>query len=151
MANEIKGKKIKGFQYADGVHWYWGNREVAIINEETHEIEWCERKHNFPDEVVKEIRNLIPHANNQWLIEVRRTSKSVTQGDISIYINDKCVVTFNDDKEIIDGKWQSTIKDEDLGRLVLSAIYHPHDNLYHYSDTIKSSIYPKWNERKEER
>ena len=27
----INGKEIKGFSCADGVHWYWGDKEVAVL------------------------------------------------------------------------------------------------------------------------
>lgn len=56
----INGKEIKGYSYADGVHWYWGDTEVAVINEYRREIEWCDRTFNFPKEVVDEIRNKMP-------------------------------------------------------------------------------------------
>ena len=36
---EINGRKIIGYSYADGVHWYWGDKEVAVINELRREIE----------------------------------------------------------------------------------------------------------------
>ena len=82
----IQGKEIKGYSYADGVHWYWGDKEVAVINELRREIEWCDRTFNFPQEVVDDIRNRIPVADGVWIIEARRTRSSATQGNISIFV-----------------------------------------------------------------
>ncbi len=52
----INGKEIKGFSHADGVHWYWGDKEVAVINESRKEIEWCDRTFKFPENVINAIR-----------------------------------------------------------------------------------------------
>ena len=76
---KIDGKEIKGYSYADGVHWYWGDKEVAIINELRREIEWCDRTFKFPTEVVNAIRNKIPTPDGQWIIEARRTRLSETR------------------------------------------------------------------------
>lgn len=28
----IQGKEIKGYSYADGIHWYWGDNHIIIGN-----------------------------------------------------------------------------------------------------------------------
>lgn len=142
---KIKGKEIKGYQYADGVHWYWGDVKVAVINELRREIEWCDRTFKFPEDVVTEIRNKIPYPANSWLIEVRRTSRSVTQGNISIFVNGKDMdMHFEDKKKCVDGVWKSTISDEDLGKFVYACLWHTYDKVYHYSDRFKNLFYPNW-------
>ena len=52
---KVAGKDFKGYEYADGTHWHWGEKEVAIINDYTAEIEWCCRKSSLPDDVIKAI------------------------------------------------------------------------------------------------
>ena len=69
IMQKINRKEIKGFQYADGVHWYWGDKEVAVINELRREIEWCDRTFNFPTEVVNAIRDKIPTPDGQWIMQ----------------------------------------------------------------------------------
>lgn len=63
----INGKEIKGFSCADGVHWYWGDKEVAVINESRKEIEWCDRTFKFPEDVINAIRKKIPETNGKWI------------------------------------------------------------------------------------
>ncbi len=141
----IKGKEIKGFCYADGVHWYWGDTEVAVINELRKEIEWCNRTFKFPEEVVKEIRSKIPQPSGSWLIEARRTRQSVTQGNISIFVNNKDMdMHFEDKMERIDGVWRSINADEDLGKFVYAYLWHKYDKAYHYSDRFKDLFKPNW-------
>lgn len=69
------------------------------------------------------------------MIEARRISQSVTQGFIQITINGKELVTFGDDKKLIDGEWKST--HENLGDSLCAAFWHPLDRLYRYSDKAK--------------
>lgn len=95
---KINGKEIKGFRYADGVHWYWGDKEVAVINELRREIEWCDRTFKFPTEVVNAIRDKISTPDGQWIIEARRTRLSATQGNISIFVNNKDMDMHFEDK-----------------------------------------------------
>lgn len=100
----IKGKEIKGYSYADGTHWYWGDKEIAVINEHRREIEWCDRTFKFPKEVVEDIRNRISIAGGVWIIEARRTQSSATQGNISIFVNNKDMsMNFEDKIECNDG------------------------------------------------
>ena len=98
----IQGKEIKGYSYADGIHWYWGDKEVAVINEQRREIEWCDRTFKFPQEVVDDIRNRIPVADGVWIIEARRTRSSATQGNISIFVNNKDMDMHFEDKMELD-------------------------------------------------
>ena len=142
----IQGKEIKGYSYADGVHWYWGDKEVAVINELRREIEWCDRTFNFPQEVVDDIRNRIPVADGVWIIEARRTRSSATQGNISIFVNNKDMdMHFEDKMELDDnGNYVSTTPDEELGKFVYACLWHKYDNMMHYSDRFKSLFKPDW-------
>lgn len=145
----IQGKEIKGFSYADGVHWYWGDKEVAVINEKRREIEWCDRTFNFPQEVIDDIRNRIPVADGVWIIEARRNSQSVTQGTVSIFVNGKDMnMVFNDEKELVDGEWKSMTPDDKLGKFVYACLWHPLDSIYRYSDRFKDIFKSGW--RKED-
>lgn len=143
---KIEGKEIKGISYADGVHWYWGYKEVAVINELRREIEWCDRLFNFPDEVVNTIRNKIPIPAGQWIIEARRTKSSATQGNISIFVNNKDMDMHFEDKIECDdnGNYVSTISDNELGKFVYACLWHKYDDVYHYSDRFKSLFKPNW-------
>jgi hypothetical protein len=146
--NTIQGKEIKGYQQADGVHWYWGDKEVAVINELRREIEWCDRTFKFPEDVIKEIRNKVPTSAGQWIIETRRTSGSATGGNISIFVNNKDMDMHFEDKYEIgnDGNWHSVNKDKDLGKFVYACLWHQYDGVYHYSDRFKSLFKPNWRE-----
>ena len=142
---EIQGKEIKGYSFADGVHWYWGDKEVAVINEKRREIEWCDRTFKFPEEVVEDIRNRMPMADGVWIIEARRTRSSVTQGSIHIFVNSKDTgMTFEDNQELVDGEWKSTTPDDELGKFVYASFWHNLDHLYHYSDRFKDIFNPGW-------
>lgn len=77
---EIKGKEIKGYSYADGVHWYWGDKEIAIIDHVRSEIQWLVRTFELPNEAIDAIRDKIPRPSGTWLIEARRSEISATQG-----------------------------------------------------------------------
>ena len=142
----IQGKEIKGYSYADGVHWYWGDKEVAVINELRREIEWCDRTFKFPQEVVDDIRSRIPVADGVWIIEARRTRSSATQGNISIFVNNKDMdMHFEDKMELDDnGHWVSTTPDDELGKFVYACLWHKYDNMMHYSDRFKSLFKPDW-------
>lgn len=146
MIKQIQGKEIKGYSYADGVHWYWGDKEVAVINELRREIEWCDRTFKFPQEVVDDIRSRIPVADGVWIIEARRTRSSATQGNISIFVNNKDMdMHFEDKMELDDnGNWVSTTPDEELGKFVYACLWHKYDNMMHYSDRFKSLFKPDW-------
>lgn len=143
---KIDGKEIKGYSYADGVHWYWGDKEVAVIKELRREIEWCDRTFNLPNEVVNAIRDKIPTPDGQWIIEARRTRISETQGNISIFVNNKDMNIHFDDKMKRDenGNYVSTTPDNELGKFVYACLWHPYDDIYHYSDEFKSLFKPNW-------
>ena len=145
----IQGKEIKGDRHADGVQWYWGDKEVAVINEKRREIEWCDRTFNFPKEVVEDIRNRIPTADGVWIIEARRKKQSATQGNIHIFVNNIYTgMTFEDKQELFNGEWKSTTPDDELGKFVYACLWHPLDSIYHYSDIFKDIFKPGW--RKED-
>lgn len=57
-------------------------------------------------------------------------------------INGETLITFGDDKAFVNGSWQRTIPDEDLGRLVCSAFWHPLDGMYHFSKKAEKMFYP---------
>lgn len=77
---KINNKELSGCSYADGTHWYWGGKEVAVMDDLTGEIEWCVRTNSIPNAVVEAVRSKKPKAAGQWLIEVKRVSQSATQG-----------------------------------------------------------------------
>ena len=64
---KVAGKDFKGYEYADGTHWHWGEKEVAIINDYTAEIEWCCRKSSLPDDVIKAIYDRKPKPSGKWV------------------------------------------------------------------------------------
>ena len=140
----IKGKELKGYQHENGIHWYWGNEEIAIVGQNNGEIEWCGRRFSYPDAVVKAIRDRRSRAAGRWMIEAKRISKSVTQGSIVISINGQEIMEFNDDKMLQNGEWISTIPDSEIGKLVISAFWHKFDSIYHYSDRAKKIFYKDW-------
>lgn len=80
-------------------------------------------------------------------IEVKRRRRSVTQGEAEVYVNGEKVISFGDTIEIIKdrqpyfsekiGGWASTIPDE---RFIRGLLYHPYDEIYHYSDRVKSVL-----------
>ena len=137
-----KKNDLKGYCHADGTHWYWNDKEVAVIDERTSEIEWCCRTCTLPDEVVQAVREKKPKHNGKWIVEAKRIDHSVTQGEILITINDHAFATFADDKHLKNGTYVSSFSDEDLGRLVISAFWHSRDEIYHLSDRAKKIFYP---------
>lgn len=139
--NVINGKELKSFKYADGVHYFWGDREVAVINEKTAEIEWCDRIRTFPEEVVTVIRALQHTEVGKWVVRVRRITSSETQGYFTVSVNGNDVLTFGDDKQIgLDGKWHSKYSDAELGKILCAALWHPKDDIYHYSDKMREAF-----------
>ena len=140
-----KNIELKGYSFADGVHWHWKDREIAIIDPETSEIEWCVRKFELPQDVIDAVRSKKPVAAGKWTIEAKRISQSETQEKIAVLVNGKPVMLFGDDKKLgDDGKYHSNYTDDELGKFVISALWHNFDSVYHYSDKAKDVIYPKW-------
>lgn len=137
MANTIKGKDLVGYSYADGVHWFWGGKEVAIIDEETSEIEWVERKSHFPQEVIDAVRKKKIFPLAKWEITVKRVSFCATRGSILVQINGRTVMTFDDPYILKDGKWVSSVSNDELGKYVASAFWNNYDSIYHYSNMAK--------------
>lgn len=143
--NEKNTIALKGFSYADGVHWYWKEKEIAIIDQRTSEIEWCVRRSSLPNKVIDAIREKKPKTSGVWMVEARRIRQSVTQGEIHVIINGVTVAVFADDICInAEGNYESTIPDEEIGRFVNSTFWHPYDNVYHTSDCAKDVFYPNW-------
>lgn len=80
-------------------------------------------------------------------ITVKRRRMSVTQGMADVYINDDLVMSFGDTIEMIKegekyygemiGNWASKIPDT---RFVIGMLYHPYDELYHYSERVKKAL-----------
>ena len=80
-------------------------------------------------------------------ITVKRRRMSVTQGMADVYINDVLVMSFGDTIEMIKegekyygeliGNWASKIPDT---RFVIGMLYHPYDDLYHYSERVKGAL-----------
>jgi hypothetical protein len=134
-------EQLKGYTYADGVHWYMGDTEVAVIDPETAEIEWCVRKVTLPQDVIDAVRAKKPAHNGKWIVEARRVDISATQGEIVILVDDREITRFADTKVIgDDGQYHSKYSDDELGRFVASAFWHPLDNVYHISDQAKNAF-----------
>jgi len=145
MIQEIKGKPIKGYRYSDGVHWYWGDEEIAVIND-NQEIEWYKRTHNYPEEVVNAIRERKQYPAASWLIEVHKVSVSATQGYYQICINGRDIMRFGAEKKSDEsGQYVFDIPDDELGRLLIALFWHKFDHVYHYSNIAKDIFYPEWN------
>lgn len=96
---------------------------------------------------------------NMVNIEVKRNRASVTQGSADVCINGKSILPFNDPPymnngdgtftngfdtvsdakhygSIIDG-WGSIKPDS---AFIIGLLYHPYDNIYHYSEWLKKAI-----------
>lgn len=92
-------------------------------------------------------------------IEVKRIRSSVTQGEAQVFVNGKYIISFGDTicfkkndgsftngfntfenvkhyGEVIEG-WGSIKSDSDF---ILGLLYHPFDNVYHYSDKLKEIL-----------
>ena len=118
---KVAGKDFKGYEYADGTHWHWGEKEVAIINDYTAEI------------------------------EADRINMSATQGEILVRINGQTVACFGDEKHLKDGEWTSSYPDEKLGELIINTLWHKHDDLYHFSYRVKAVLMPGKAQRRRNR
>lgn len=80
-------------------------------------------------------------------IEVVRKRESVTQGSAEVLINGKSIITFSDKIEMVKngqefygeniGGWASVKSDSDF---IIGLLYHPLDDIYHYSDLVKNAI-----------
>lgn len=139
---EIKGKELIGYSYADGVHWHWGDREIAVIDQVTSEIEWCVRKCSLPDEVVQAVRDRRQKAAGKWTVEVKRISQSATQGSLFVQINGETIAVFGDDMILGKNGWESKIPDGELGRLVRSTFWPSIDDMCPYCEKAMRAFYP---------
>lgn len=134
--------ELKGYSYADGTHWYMGDKEIAIIDPVTSEIEWAVRKSSLTNDVIEAVRSKKPTHIGKWLVEARRIEQSATQGYILVQIDGKPIAEFADKLTLgDDGYYHSQYSDEELGRLVNSAFWHPLDHVYHDSDRAKRAFY----------
>lgn len=80
-------------------------------------------------------------------IEVKRRRMSVTQGEAVVYINGQEIISFGDDIRMIPKgeryfgakieDWASVKPDTDF---VLGMLYHPYDEIYHYSEKVKRAL-----------
>ena len=79
----------------------------------------------------------------QYVFTVERVAHSVTIRDAIVKLNGEHIVTF-DDRSVLgdDGEWHSVHTD---GEFILAALYHPNDDIYHYSDRVRAIL-----ERKED-
>ena len=92
-------------------------------------------------------------------IQIKRNRLSVTQGSTDVYINGKKILNFGDDMylkqkdgaftngyttldkaqhygEVLSG-WGSITPDSEF---IQGLLYHPYDNVYHYSDIVNQAI-----------
>lgn len=138
---------LKGYAYADGVHWHYLGKEVAVINLRG-EIEWCVRTHNLPEEVVAEVRKCVPRPDGVWKMEVRRIQHSETQGSIKIFVNGRDMDMNFADEYVLNkqGNYESAIPDSALGKFLFACLWHKLDAVYHYSERFKDIFYPDWRE-----
>lgn len=146
----MEEQKLIGLSRSDGTHWFYREKEVAVIQPDTGDIEWCVRTFTLPEDVVKAVRSKRPKAYGRWVIEARRVDQSATQGFIKIFVNGEDTgIGFGDRKELNkDGEWESTIRDEDLGNLVYACLWHKYDAIYHYSDYFKKLFSSAWSQEK---
>lgn len=82
-----------------------------------------------------------------YTFTVTRNRQSVTQGSATVYLNGKEIVTFEDPIELVAddqkyfglkfGSWASTKPDGDF---IYEALFHPHEELYHYSDKVREIL-----------
>lgn len=85
-----------------------------------------------------------------YTFTVKRSRQSVTQGCATVYLNGEEIITFGDTIEMIKpgqkyygtkiGDYASTEPDEAFIRGVL---WHPFDNVYHYSKRVKEILNAK--------
>lgn len=142
MKNNIE---LKGYCYADGTHWYWEEKEIAIINESNSEIEWCVRKSSLPAAVVQAVYDKKPKIAGKWIIETRRVRQSATQGEIHVQINGATIAVFSDDIVLNNnGNYESAIPDKELGKFVIAAFWNAYDSIYRLSDRAKDVFDPDW-------
>lgn len=83
----------------------------------------------------------------EFKITVERRRSSVTQGMVDVLVNGVKVMDFGDTIELIKpgekyygeliGNWASTVPDIVFVRGML---YHPHDDIYHYSDRVRAAL-----------
>ncbi|MGG3471501.1 hypothetical protein ABES02_29055 [Neobacillus pocheonensis] len=93
----------------------------------------------------------------QYTFTVKRNRQSVTQGSVTVYLNDIEILTFGDTIELIQegqqhhgemiGKWASVKPDEDF---IKGVLFHPYDEYYKYSDKVKKVLISKNSKRFEE-
>lgn len=131
---------LTGYNFADGVHWYWNDKEIAIIDETTNEIEWTVRKYTLPIEVIKAVKSKRNTSLAEWKIEVRANRISATQGTVGVYINGDLIHSWRD--EYKDGYFES--ENSNPGDYVFASMWHKHDEIYHYSDKVKDIFKPTW-------
>ena len=91
--------------------------------------------------------NEYPSAEITLRIEVRRVRMSATQGEAAVYINGSKIIQFGDKIEMIApgekyygpliGDWAS--KKDDAG-FIRGLLFHPLDDVYHYSESVKNII-----------
>lgn len=140
-----KEHEFKGYSRADGVHWYVDEKEVAIIDEVNREIQWLVPKAKLSEDVISTIRGKLPNPAGKWIVEARRNRLSATQGNITIFVNDKPVATYNDEMQLDgNGQYVSKWSDDNIGALVCSTFWHRYDFIYHYSNAVKKVFYPDW-------
>lgn len=145
--NGTNGINLKGYQFADGVHWHWEEKEIAVIDNHTSEIEWCVRKHTLPQEVIDAVREKRTKPSVSWTIDVKRFETSATSEGFDVNINGETISRFHSEKILnSNGKWVSKIEDKELGKFVRSMFWHKYDNLYHFSSKAKKAFDPSWNE-----
>lgn len=83
----------------------------------------------------------------EFKITVERRRSSVTQGMVDVLVNGVKVMDFGDTIELIKpgekyygeliGNWASTVPDI---AFIRGMLYHPHDNIYHYSDRVRAAL-----------
>lgn len=140
----MKKIDLKGYLFTDGVHWYYKDEEIAIVNESLREIEWIKSLYQVPKDVIEKIRNSLDNNTGKWVIEARRVRISATQQYIQIYVNNEFTgMSFEDKLVLKNGEYVSTTPDNELGKFVCASLWHKYDDVYHYSDRFKNIFYSK--------
>lgn len=83
----------------------------------------------------------------EYTFSVTRNRQSATQGTATVSLNGKEIITFGDTIDLVKegqpyfgedyGGWASTKPDGDF---IHGVLFHPHEELYHYSDRVRTIL-----------
>lgn len=83
----------------------------------------------------------------KYVIEVKRSRPSVTQGSAEVYVNGEVIISFNDEIKLIRcgekyygdliGGWASVTPDEEF---IKGMLFHPYDEYYCHSEKFRKVL-----------